>query len=108
MALCNSGLCDAVGSSDLDCVAHGAKLLVRNLASDKPCIEINYEKALYELDLSPNEFIDLCILLGCDYVDRLPKVGPAKALELVTKFRSIETAIDEQLKDKVENKDEYL
>lgn len=42
VALCNSGLCDAVGSSDLDCVAHGAKLLVRNLATDKPCIEINY------------------------------------------------------------------
>lgn len=31
-----------------------------------------------------------------------------KALELITKYRSIENAIEEQLKDKIQDKDEYL
>ena len=30
--------------------------------------------------------MDLCILLGCDYVDKIKGIGPKKAIELVIIF----------------------
>jgi flap endonuclease-1 len=40
------------------------------------------------------QFIDLCILLGCDYCDSIRGIGPKRALELITKHKSIETIIE--------------
>ena len=36
------------------------------------------------MDLNQEQFVDLCILLGCDYVDKIKGVGPKKAIELVS------------------------
>lgn len=58
--------------------------------------------------MNRSEFIDLCILLGCDYVDRVNKVGPIKALELINKYKTIDNALANYLKDKVENPEEYM
>lgn len=38
---------------------------------------------LQELELTSDQFIDLCILCGCDYCGRIPGIGPVRALELV-------------------------
>ena len=35
-------------------------------------------------EFSQDQFVDLCILLGCDYVDKIKGIGPKKAIELVT------------------------
>lgn len=40
--------------------------------------------------LTFSQFIDLCILLGCDYCDTIPKVGPTTALKLIREHKSIE------------------
>ena len=40
------------------------------------------------------QFIDLCILLGCDYVDPVPKVGPSTALDLIRKYGTLEGVVD--------------
>ena len=39
------------------------------------------------------KFIDLCILLGCDYCDTIRGIGPKRAKELIDKHRSIEEVI---------------
>ena len=41
---------------------------------------------LFSFELSQEEFVDLCILLGCDYVDKIKGIGPKKAIELVLVF----------------------
>jgi len=43
--------------------------------------------------LSLESFIDLCILLGCDYCDTIRGIGPKRAFELITKYKSIEEVI---------------
>ena len=43
-------------------------------------------------DLAP-QFIDMCILLGCDYCDSIKGIGPKKAYELVKEHKNIETII---------------
>ena len=39
---------------------------------------------LFSFEFSQEEFVDLCILLGCDYVDKIKGIGPKKAIELVS------------------------
>ena len=40
------------------------------------------------------QFIDLCILLGCDYLDPVPKVGPNTALKLIREFGNLESVVE--------------
>ena len=40
-----------------------------------------------------DQFVDLCILLGCDYVDKIKGIGPKKAIEMVRKHGSIEDVL---------------
>jgi len=37
--------------------------------------------------------VDLCILLGCDYLDPIPKVGPHTALKLIREHGDLETLV---------------
>ncbi len=48
-----------------------------------PIMEIDQPAALSELGLSHEQFIDLCILCGCDYCGRIPGIGPVRALEKI-------------------------
>lgn len=45
---------------------------------------------LEELQLTPDQFIDVCILCGCDYCGRIPGIGPTKALDLVRQQGAME------------------
>jgi len=58
-----------------------------------PVQEIGYEKMIKMLDLSHDEFVDLCILMGCDYVPSIKGIGPKKAIELIRKHKNIETIL---------------
>ena len=40
------------------------------------------------------KFIDLCILMGCDYCDTIKGIGPKRAIELIQKHKSIENIIE--------------
>lgn len=40
------------------------------------------------------QFVDFCILLGCDYLDPIPKVGPNTALKLIREHGSLEAVVD--------------
>lgn len=39
------------------------------------------------------QFVDLCILLGCDYCDKIAGLGPKRALTLIQKHRTIENVV---------------
>ena len=57
---------------------------------------------LYACDWKPNvdfsswtenKFLIFCILCGCDFLDRLPSVGPVKAYEAVQTYDKIEDIV---------------
>ena len=81
----------AVGTEDMDALTFGTNVLLRHLtfseAKKMPVKEIRLNRVLEGLGLSQKEFVDLCILLGCDYVDKIKGIGPKKAIELVS-FRN--------------------
>ncbi|GMM50188.1 multifunctional nuclease [Starmerella bacillaris] len=93
-ALVKGGKVHAAGSEDMDTLTFGAKVLLRKLtAGDQkknPITEINLEKALEGLELNYEQFVDLCILLGCDYCEPIRGMGPQTALKLIKEHKSIE------------------
>jgi flap endonuclease-1 len=103
-ALNKAGKVFAAGSEDMDTLTCGAKVLLRHLtyaeARKEPIMEIHLDKVLKGLDLTMDQFIDLCILLGCDYADKIKGVGPKRALEFIKKYGSIEKIISSLDKDK--------
>eukprot|EP00760_Papus_ankaliazontas_P029687 PhM_4_TR4361/c0_g1_i1/m.74056/K04799/FEN1, RAD2; flap endonuclease-1 len=95
--LCRAGKAWAVGTEDMDALTFGAPVMLRHLnysqGQDKGIIEYHMNDVLEGLGLSQKEFIDLCILLGCDYTNKIPGIGPVKAYEGIKQFGSIEAFI---------------
>lgn len=96
-ALAKSGKAFAAGTEDMDALTFATPILLRRLtmpASKKlPILQINLEKLLAGLELSLDEFIDLCILCGCDYCDAIRGIGPKKALAAIRAHKSIEHVV---------------
>ncbi|XP_013889345.1 probable flap endonuclease 1 homolog [Austrofundulus limnaeus] len=93
--LVRDGTADAVASEDMDTLPFGANVLIRQLNAkrDSEVVEYSLPKLLDKLQISYEELVDLCILLGCDYCDKIPGLGPKKALGLIQKHHSIETVV---------------
>jgi flap endonuclease-1 len=103
-ALAAAGKAYGVGSEDMDTLTLGAPVLVRQLTgSDREkgqVTEINLARVLAGLDFTMEQFIDLCILLGCDYLDTIRGIGPKKAVEAIRKHKTIEGVLASLDKDK--------
>merc|ERR1719171_1028129 len=97
-ALCKAGKVHASATEDADCLTFGTSLLIRNLlaaeALKKPIYEVNLEVALKQLDISMDQFIDFCILCGCDYCDNIKGVGPNTAIRLILQHGCLEKVIE--------------
>ena len=64
-------------------------LLLKHDASDAPS---TYRLLLPPLTAFP-QFVDLCILLGCDYLDPIKGIGPNTALKLIREHGSLEAIV---------------
>ena len=97
-ALVKAGKVFATATEDMDALTFGCNILLRRLtfseARKMPVQEFHFDKVLEDLELSHNEFIDLCIMLGCDYTNSIKGVGPKRAIELIKAHRSLETIVD--------------
>jgi flap endonuclease-1 len=89
--LCKRGLVDAVLSEDTDVLAYGCPVFLSKInTSDGTCTIIKYPELLEGLKLSSDEFLDLCIMCGCDYNKNIFRVGPEKAYKYIQKYSTIE------------------
>jgi flap endonuclease-1 len=96
-ALCSymfsSGRVHAVITEDSDTLAYlcGASILHWN--TDKEEV-VNAKVAMEYLDITPEQFIDLCVLLGNDFNDRVKNIGPARALALIRRYGSLRAVME--------------
>jgi flap endonuclease-1 len=75
--MCHLGYVDAVLSEDTDVLAIGAPFLLSKIdISTQTITAISYADILASLNMKSEEFRDLCILLGCDYNDRVKGYPP--------------------------------
>ncbi|OHS94785.1 XPG I-region family protein [Tritrichomonas foetus] len=97
-ALCREKIVDATATEDMDALAHATPILVRHLtrkskADDDSVVQIEYKTILEESGLTREEFVDFCILCGCDYCDSIKNIGPKRAFEMIKDYHNIETVI---------------
>ncbi|ORZ03865.1 PIN domain-like protein [Syncephalastrum racemosum] len=96
--LARAGKVYAAASEDMDTLTFRSPTLLRHLtfseARKMPIDEVNLEKALTGLDMPYEQFVDLCILLGCDYVESIKGVGPARAYSMMKEYKTIEKILE--------------
>lgn len=80
-------------SEDADILTFGCNNLIKNMKKKNEIIEYNLNNILKELKINYIEFINLCILLGCDYLPTIRGVGYKTAYKLILKHRSIKEII---------------
>lgn len=96
--LVKGGKVYGTATEDMDGLTFGTNVLLRHMtyseARKMPIKEFSLEKVLSGLEMNRSEFIDLCILLGCDYCESIRGIGPKRALELIKQHKSIENIIN--------------
>jgi flap endonuclease-1 len=84
----------AVATEDMDCLTFGCPVLLRDFTNkDDPVIEIKLDQVLKGLNVTMEQFIDICILCGCDYADSIEGIGPIKAHKLIAEYENIEAVL---------------
>ena len=82
-------------SDDMDLLVSGTKKLVRNFnVSSNFVFEYNLDIILKKLELSMDQWIDFCILCGCDYTNKIYGIGAKNAYKFIKDYVSIENIID--------------
>ncbi|AET41236.1 multifunctional nuclease RAD27 Ecym_7411 [Eremothecium cymbalariae DBVPG len=96
--LAKKGKVFAAASEDMDTLCYRTPYLLRHLtfseARKEPIHEIDTELVLQGLDLTLEQFVDLGIMLGCDYCESIKGIGPVTALKLIKEHGSLEKIIE--------------
>lgn len=97
--LCRLKIVDGVVTEDMDTLTYGCPVLIRkcidrSIKRPDMITVFDYEKIIEDLKLTHDQFIDFCILCGCDYCPTILRVGPQKAYQYIQKHGSIEKIIE--------------
>ena len=93
------GIAAACYSADSDCFAHKSHILIRGKGKDLynssgfqvPSFNIvRLNRLLAHLELKFSQFVDLCIMAGCDYNANMKGISFCKSLPLIRTHMSLE------------------
>ena len=83
------GLVDGIVTDDSDCFLFGGTRVYKNMFSQAKYVECYLASDLErEFDLDRDKLIRFAHLLGSDYTEGIPGVGPVTALEILSEFNS--------------------
>ena len=93
--LIKKGLVYGCLSEDTDILANGGRYFIRNFnVNNNKVIEYDLEKVLEKFAVTYEQFMDICILCGCDYTGTIKNIGVEKAYKYVKQCKNIEGVID--------------
>ncbi len=102
--LVKAGIADGVLTEDMDIMTFGATKIYRNLTSyTKDNYMILMDDILKELKLNYEQFVELCLLFGCDYCDLISNnsLCSEKIYDYYIKFKNIPDTLKDMKKDGV-------
>lgn len=81
-------------SNDMDFLPSGAGRLLRdyNLSNNLKLYDL--DTILDNLNLNYNQFVDFCILCGCDYTCKINRLGPETAFKVIKQYQNIEGILE--------------
>jgi len=84
------GLVDGIVTDDSDCFLFGGTRIYKNMFNQAKFVECYLASDLEkEFDLTRDKLIQVAQLLGSDYTEGLPGVGPVTALEVISEFENL-------------------
>ena len=88
--LCNTlvlkGKVDLIMSDDMDILVGGAKNILRNFnINNNKILYYNLQKIQDTLGLTEQQWVNFCVLSGCDYCPRIQGVGVKNAYKFIQK-----------------------
>lgn len=87
-----------VATEDSDMLPLGARYLFKNMlqavTSREEFTLISLSRALKELDVTMEQFVDICVLLGTDFNKNIKGVGPVAVAKLMKQYGSLEKIIE--------------
>lgn len=117
--ICSKNEAWGIASQDYDSLLYGAPRVIRYITIHgmdflpskmkmKPLIPeiISLEETLKSLELTREQLVDIAILIGTDFNEGVPGIGPKKAYRLIKKYGSIERIPEREIKSKIENLEE--
>lgn len=79
----------------MDSLTFGTNYLLRGFNSKKePIIQIELKEMLEGFQMDMEQFVDLCIMCGCDYTTNIPGIGPVKAFKYIEACKNIESVLE--------------
>jgi 5'-3' exonuclease len=99
--LVREGHARAALSNDTDMFAHGCPVTIKELKkgtgefSSNVATVVILENVLSQLNLTYEQFVDLCIMAGTDYNDNVPNFGVMRCKKLIEKYHSLDEMPDE-------------
>ena len=98
--LCRLGKVAAVFSTDTDNLVYGCPCIINEFSDyyyDRATntkihtvTTVGIVDVLKGLNMTYSSFVDLCIMLGCDYNGNIPQIGMTRAFAIISKFGSID------------------
>jgi len=101
-----NGYVDYILTEDTDSLTFGGTRVLFNTKNNYTMCELSV--ILRDLKITYSQFIDFCILCGCDYTCKIQKVGPVAALNIVKTYGSIEAFISQNTKYDIPENFNYL
>ena len=106
--LADQNLVDAVLTEDMDILTFGSPKIIKNLTSQKKKpIVISLNKIKEKFGWNHNNFIEICVLLGCDYSDHITDINFLKLFHEYQKNKNIYKVLN-NLNKKIEVKNSIL
>tara|TARA_B100000900_G_scaffold353980_2_gene322437 strand:- start:3132 stop:4079 length:948 start_codon:yes stop_codon:yes gene_type:complete len=90
-------LVDYTVTDDSDALTFGCSNVLKTSIS-KQITEIDLGKLLIDIHMTLDNFVDYCILSGCDYTESIPQIGPVTAYNLIIKHGCIENILSSGVK----------
>lgn len=88
-----NGLVDYTVSDDTDCLTFGCEKVLKSSIQGE-LVETNLNTTLEKLKMDYSNFVDFCIMSGCDYCPYIPHVGPLISYNSILKHKNLETVIE--------------
>lgn len=96
--LARNGLVDCVMTEDSDLLPYMCPLTLFKFDNEGMVDAVRVDDVLRMVEMTPNQFIEFCILLGCDYADHIRMMGPKTALKMIKQFGNGPRVIEEARK----------
>lgn len=92
--LCARGLVHGVFSEDVDMLTYGCERLVTKFQPNSNIVtEYLLSNVLNELGMTYEQFVDFCILCGCDYSTKIYGIAIMNARKLIKQHQTIEQVL---------------